>query len=40
MLPLGTSDVTYVALKAGTIDATMLQVPQNFIAQDEGFRKI
>jgi len=40
MLPLGTSDVTYVALKAGTIDATMLQVPQTFIAQDEGFRKI
>ena len=40
LLPLGTSDVTYVALKAGTIDATMLQVPQTFIAQDEGFRKI
>jgi NitT/TauT family transport system substrate-binding protein len=40
MLPLGTSDVTFIALKAGTIDATMLQVPQNFIAQDEGFRKI
>jgi NitT/TauT family transport system substrate-binding protein len=40
MLPLGTSDVTYVALKAGTIDATMLQVPQSFIAQDEGYRKI
>ena len=40
MLPLGTSDVTYMALKAGTIDATMLQVPQNFIAQDEGYRKI
>src|SRR3970282_802736 len=40
MLPLGTSDVTYVALKAGTIEATMLQVPQTFIAQDEGFRKI
>ena len=40
MLPLGTSDVTYVALKAGTIDATMLQVPQNLIAQEEGYRKI
>lgn len=40
MVSLGTSDVTYIALKAGTIDATMLQVPQNFIAQDEGFRKI
>jgi NitT/TauT family transport system substrate-binding protein len=40
MLPLGTSDVTWVALKAGTVDATMLQLPQNFIAQDEGFRKL
>jgi ABC-type nitrate/sulfonate/bicarbonate transport system substrate-binding protein len=39
-LPLGTSDVTYLALKAGTIDATMLQIPQNFLAQDEGFRKL
>jgi ABC-type nitrate/sulfonate/bicarbonate transport system substrate-binding protein len=39
-LPLGTSDVTYIALKAGTIDATMVQVPQNFLAVDEGFRKL
>ncbi|MGZ8452132.1 MAG: ABC transporter substrate-binding protein [Candidatus Binatia bacterium] len=40
MLPLGTSDITWIALKAGTIDATMLQIPQNFIAVDEGYRKI
>jgi len=39
-LPFGTSDVTYVALKAGTIDATMLQIPQKFFAIDEGFRKL
>ena len=39
-LPLGTSDVMYVALKAGTIDATMLQIPQSFLAVDEGFRKL
>ena len=39
-LPFGTSDVTYMALKAGTIDATMLQVPQKFFAIDEGFRKL
>ena len=39
-LPLGTSDVTYVALKAGAIDATMLQIPQIFLALDEGFRKL
>jgi NitT/TauT family transport system substrate-binding protein len=40
LLPLGTSNVTYVALKAGTIEATMLQIPQNFLAADEGFRKL
>ena len=39
-LPLGTSDITYIALKAGTIDATMVQIPQNFLAVDEGFRKL
>ncbi|MGB7946420.1 MAG: ABC transporter substrate-binding protein [Candidatus Binatia bacterium] len=39
-LPLGTSDVTYVALKAGAIDATMLQIPQNFLAVDDGFKKL
>jgi ABC-type nitrate/sulfonate/bicarbonate transport system substrate-binding protein len=39
-LALGASDVTYLALKAGTIDATMLQIPQTFLAQDEGFRKL
>ena len=39
-LPLGASDVTYVSLKAGVIDATMLQIPQNFLAQDDGFRKL
>jgi ABC-type nitrate/sulfonate/bicarbonate transport system substrate-binding protein len=39
-LPFGTSDITYVALKAGTIDATMLQIPQKFFAVDEGFRNL
>jgi ABC-type nitrate/sulfonate/bicarbonate transport system substrate-binding protein len=39
-LPLGTSDVLFIALKAGTIDATMLQIPQSFLAVDEGFRKL
>jgi len=39
-LPLGASDVTYVSLKAGVIEATLLQIPQTFMAQDEGFRKI
>ena len=40
LLPLGSSDVTYVALKAGAIDATMLQIPQKFFALEEGFRKL
>ena len=39
-LPLGTSDVTYISLKAGVIDATMLQIPQKFFAVDEGFRNL
>jgi len=40
LVSLGTSNVTYVALKAGTIEATMLQIPQNFLAADEGFHKL
>jgi len=40
LLPLGTSDITYIALKAGAIDATMLQIPQKFFALDEGFRNL
>lgn len=39
-LGLGPSHVTYAALKAGVIDATMVQIPLNFTAQDEGFRKL
>src|SRR5204863_1543016 len=37
-LPLGASDVTYVSFKAGVIDATMLQIPQNFLDNVDGFR--
>lgn len=39
-LSLGTTDVSYLALKARTVDAAMLQIPQTFLAQDEGFRKL
>lgn len=39
-LGLGPSHVTYLALKAGTIDATLLQIPLNFVAIDDGFRKL
>jgi ABC-type nitrate/sulfonate/bicarbonate transport system substrate-binding protein len=37
---LGQNSLTYMAIKSGMIDATMLQVPQTFFAQDEGFRKL
>jgi ABC-type nitrate/sulfonate/bicarbonate transport system substrate-binding protein len=39
-LPMGQNSLTYASLKAGMIDATMLQIPQNFLAQDDGFRKL
>lgn len=39
-LNLGQNSLTYTALKAGLIDATTLQIPQTFFAQDEGFRKL
>ena len=39
-LPMGQNSLTYASLKAGMIDATMLQMPQNFLAQDDGFRKL
>ena len=39
-LPLNASDLTFPSLKAGVIDAGMLQIPPTFLAQDEGFRKL
>jgi NitT/TauT family transport system substrate-binding protein len=39
-LSMGQNGLTYAALKNGIIDATMLQIPQNFLAQDDGFRKL
>ncbi len=39
-LPLNASDLTYPSLKAGVIDAAMMQIPPTFLAQDEGFRKL
>jgi hypothetical protein len=37
---LGQNSLTYMAMKSGIIDATTLQVPQTFFAQDEGYRKL
>ena len=39
-LSLGGGDVSYMSLRAGVVDAVMLQIPNTFLAQDEGFRKI
>jgi ABC-type nitrate/sulfonate/bicarbonate transport system substrate-binding protein len=39
-LSLGQNSLTYAALKSGIIDATLLQMPQNFLAEDDGFRKL
>ena len=40
IVPLGANSITFTSLKTKLIDATMLQIPQNFLAQDEGFRKL
>jgi ABC-type nitrate/sulfonate/bicarbonate transport system substrate-binding protein len=39
-LTLGGDDVSFTSLRAGVVDAVMLQIPATFLAQDEGFRKI
>jgi NitT/TauT family transport system substrate-binding protein len=39
-LSLGGGDVSFMSLRAGVIDAVMLQFPNTFLAQDEGFRKL
>ena len=40
ILPLGISQLSYSALKAGVVDAIMASPPVNYVAQDEGFRKL
>lgn len=39
-IALNASDLTYPSLKAGVIDAAMLQIPPTFLAQDDGYRKL
>jgi ABC-type nitrate/sulfonate/bicarbonate transport system substrate-binding protein len=34
------ADGSFMSLRAGVVDAVMLQIPATFLAQDEGFRKI
>jgi ABC-type nitrate/sulfonate/bicarbonate transport system substrate-binding protein len=40
ILPLGISQLSYSALKAGVVDAIMASPPINYVAQEEGFRKL
>jgi len=40
ILGMGPAHVTYLALKAKGIDATLLQMPLTFTAQEEGYRKL
>jgi ABC-type nitrate/sulfonate/bicarbonate transport system substrate-binding protein len=40
IIALGQSHFTYASLKAGIIDAIMAPMPNTFIAQNEGFRKL
>jgi ABC-type nitrate/sulfonate/bicarbonate transport system substrate-binding protein len=37
-VPVGSTSTRFTALKAGTIDASPLSPPSNFLAQDAGFR--
>jgi hypothetical protein len=40
ILPLGISQLSYSALKAGAVEAIMASPPVNYVAQDEGFRNL
>jgi ABC-type nitrate/sulfonate/bicarbonate transport system substrate-binding protein len=39
-MAIGAGTARFVALKAGSVDATMLTPPANFMAQDAGFREL
>lgn len=40
VLPVGSGTGRYFALQAGSVDAAMLSVPANLLAQDAGFREL
>ena len=40
IMAIGAGMARFVALKAGSVDATMLTPPANFMAQDAGFREL
>ncbi len=40
IMPLGSGVARFYALKAGSVDATMLSIPGNFMAEEAGFRQL
>ena len=40
ILPVGSGTARFFALQAGTVDAAMLSIPANLMAQDAGFREL
>jgi ABC-type nitrate/sulfonate/bicarbonate transport system substrate-binding protein len=40
ILPVGSGTARFYALQAGSVDAAMLSIPANFLAQDAGFREL
>ncbi|HTN72837.1 MAG TPA: ABC transporter substrate-binding protein [Methylomirabilota bacterium] len=40
ILPMGAGTARFYALQAGSIDAAMLSIPGNFMAQEAGFREL
>ena len=40
IMPVGSGTARFFALQAGTVDAAMLSIPANLMAQDAGFREL
>ena len=40
IMPVGSGTARFYALQAGSVDAAMLSIPANFMAQDAGFREL
>jgi NitT/TauT family transport system substrate-binding protein len=40
ILPMGAGTARFYALQAGSVDAAMLSIPSNFMAQEAGFREL
>src|SRR5262249_20878577 len=40
IMAVGSGTARFYALQAGTVDAAMLSIPANFMAQDGGFREL